>query len=144
MNLQYYSLPFALDNLSGNKPLPKCSLTQSIDHNLHLILTTAFGEVPGDENFGCSIWDHDFDHMTGGNKVKEMLRQSLLRSVEQYEKRINKIRVELLIGQEEATIKVNGYRVKKVIQIDISGVLIATEESYKYCDRFYTGPLSYC
>src|SRR3954453_19189180 len=101
MNLQYYSLPLALDELTRKKDLVKCPLEQSVAQNLHLLLTTAFGELPADEDFGCSIWDHDFDNMTNGNKNKELISQSLLASIQRYEKRLSNVRVELVLGQEE-------------------------------------------
>lgn len=143
MNLQYYSLPLALDELTRKKDLSKCSLQQSVAQNLHLILTTAFGELPIDENFGCSIWDHDFDNMTTGHKNKELIRQSLLTSIQQYEKRLSNIRIDVLLGQEEIIAKINGCRIKKVIRITITGVLKSTNETFKYHDSFYIGPLSY-
>ncbi|TDH18500.1 hypothetical protein EXU57_23165 [Segetibacter sp. 3557_3] len=143
MSIQYYSLPLALDRLYLGEGLATCSLRQSIDQHLHLMLTTALGELPADENFGCNIWDHDFDNMTSGAKMKEMLRHSLLCSIEKYEKRINSIRVDLQIRQQDIGGKLNGYRTKRRVEISISGVLNATNEAYEYCDLFYTGPLSH-
>ncbi len=128
MSTKYYSLPLALNKLFYKEPLAKCSLPQSVHQNLHLILTTAFGELANDENFGCSIWNHDFDNVTCDNKMKEKLRQSLLSSIHEYEKRINNVRIDLLMGQEEIPANLRGYHVKRVIQITISGVLNATNE----------------
>src|SRR3954469_24993622 len=101
MSLQFYSLPLALEHIIQKKELPKCTLQQSVEQHLHLILTTAFGELPADEHFGCCIWEHDFDNLASTNKLKEVIKQSLFTSIQQYEKRIYQVRIELSIRQEE-------------------------------------------
>ena len=143
MNFQYHSLPFALDKIMQQKELPKCSLQQSVAQHLHLIATTAFGELPADENFGCSIWDLDFGNLSSVNKTKESIKHSLLLSIQLYEKRLGNVRVDLLMGQEEPAVKAAGHCIKKVIHITVAGVLKSTNEAFRYHDRFYTGPLSY-
>jgi phage baseplate assembly protein W len=143
MKQQFYSLPLALEQVLQKKELPVCSLQQSVAQHLHLIITTAFGEFPADENFGCSIWEHDFDNLTSTHKIKEWILQSLLASVQQYEKRLGGVRIELTIRQEEAADHSNGCRVKKKYLVLLTGTLQATNEKFSYQDIFFTGPLSY-
>lgn len=142
MKQQFYSLPLSFAGVMQKKELPMCALQQSVAQHLHLIITTAFGELPTDENFGCSIWDHDFDNITSTHKIKEYIRQSLQDSIERYEKRLYNVRIDLLIRQEEIT-NLNGYRIKKKITITITGWLQSTSEKFVYEDSFFTGPLSY-
>jgi phage baseplate assembly protein W len=123
--------------------LPRCSLQQSVFHHIHLILTTAFGEMSNDPNYGCSIWENDFDNLTANNKIREQIKQSLLSAVQQYETRIHQVKVDVLIRQEEQITRVAGRQVKKMLDITVSGFLVATKESIVYNDRFFTGPLSY-
>jgi phage baseplate assembly protein W len=106
-----------------------CTLQQSVAQHLHLIITTAFGELTADENFGCSIWDHDFDNITSVHKIKEFIKQSLLSSVEQYEKRLGDVRIDLMIRQEEVTNQTIGCRIKKKITITVIGWLQSTNEN---------------
>ena len=143
MNRTFYSLPFDFDALMNQREHSKCSLAQSVEQHLHLILTTAYGELPGEEDFGCSIWEHDFDNTTSGHKLKELIKQSLLKSVKQYEHRLNSVRIELLVREEELTDNMKGRSVKKRIDITITGILHSTNENFIYSDSFYTGPLSY-
>ena len=110
--------------------------------HLHLLLTTAFGEFPAEEGFGCSIWDNDFDNLASPHKTKELIRQSLLQSIRDHEKRLGNVRVELLIRQEELP-DGNGTRVKKRIEITITGIIQLTNEKFGYKDSFFIGPLSY-
>lgn len=143
MQLEYYSLPLMLDAVMQKREHPKCSLHQSVEQHLHLILTTAFGEVAGDELFGCGIWDHDFDNVTSGHKLKEIIRQSLLQSIIEHENRLSNVRVELLLRQEEIQSASNTRRVKKHIDITVTGVLQLTNELFRYSDAFFISPLSY-
>ena len=101
MQLEFYSLPLALDRVMRQHEHPKCTLQQSVIQHLHLLLTTSFGEFPGDERFGCGIWDHDFDNVTSVHKLKEIIRQSLLQTIQEHEKRLGNVRAELTIVQEE-------------------------------------------
>lgn len=143
MQLEYYSLPLSPASVMLRKEHPKCSLKQSVSQHLHLLLTTAFGELPHDDNFGCGIWDHDFDNITSGHTLKEMMRQSLLQSIHQYEKRLGAVRIELLIKQEELSDGSSNRRAKKKMDITITGILQQTNETFIYKDSFFTGPLSY-
>jgi phage baseplate assembly protein W len=141
MQQQYYSLPLGLDELMTQHEHSRCSLQQSVSQNLHLLLTTGFGEYPADEGYGCSIWDNDFDNITSAPKIKENIRQSIMTSVQEYEKRLGKVRVELLLQQEELP-DIKGRRVKKKIDITITGILQLTNEKFTYRDSFFVGPLS--
>ncbi|MEP7279980.1 MAG: GPW/gp25 family protein [Bacteroidota bacterium] len=143
MQLEYYSLPMALERVMRQQEHPRCSLQQSVTQHLHLLLTTSFGEFPGDENFGCGIWEHDFDNVTSAHKLKELIRQSLLKSIQEQEKRLGNVRVELMILQEEMAEGLNARRVKKRINISVTGVLHSTNEPLVFRDGFFVGPLSY-
>ena len=143
MKQQFYTLPLNFAGVMQKKEHATCTLQQSVAQHLHLIITTAFGELPADENFGCSIWDHDFDNLTSSHKIKEFIRQSLLSAIERYEKRLFNVRIDLIIRQEELTNHTNGCRIKKKITITITGWLLSTNEKFIYEDSFFTGPLSY-
>lgn len=143
MQLEYFTLPMSLDKLMRKEELPKCSLKQSVMQHLHLLLTTGFGEFPGDESFGCGIWDHEFDNVSSAHKVKEIIRQSLLQSIQQKEKRLGNIRVELIIVQEELSDARGTKNIKKRIDITVTGVLELTNERLQFRDTFFVGPLSY-
>ena len=143
MQLEYYSLPLALEKVMRQQEHPRSTLQQSVTQHLHLLLTTAFGEFPGDERFGCGIWDHDFDNVTSAHKLKELIRQSLMRSIQEQEPRLGHVRVELMIVQEELAEGANSRRIKKRINIAVTGILNSTNEQLVFRDSFFVGPLSY-
>lgn len=143
MQFEYFTLPMSLDKVMRKEELPKCTLQQSVMQHLHLLLTTGFGEFPGDENFGCAIWDNEFDNVSSAHKVKEIIRQSLLQSIQQKEKRLSNIKVELTILQEELPETSGNKSIKKRIDIIVTGVLQNTNERLQFRDSFFVGPLSY-
>lgn len=143
MQMEFYSLPLTVEKIMRRQEHPRCSMQQSVIQHLHLLLTTAFGEFPGDESFGCGIWDHDFDNVTSAHKLREYIRQSLLQSVLQKEKRLANPKVEILLRQEEITDSPVSRHVKKKIDVTISGVLQLTNEKLAFRDSFFVGPLSY-
>lgn len=141
MQPNYYTLPLVLDKLMHQHEHAKCSLKQSVIQNLNLLLTTAFGEYPADESYGCSIWDNDFDNITSASKIKENIKQSIIQSVQEHEKRLSKVGVKLLIHQEELSEK-KGRRVKKRIEITITGILLLTNDQFSHDYSFFAGPFS--
>lgn len=143
MQQEYYSLPLNLEAVMQKREHPKCSLQQSVVQQLHLVITTAFGELQTDDSFGCSIWDNDFDNLTSGPRLKEIIRQSLLQSISQHEPRLAGTRVELQVEQQELQEEAFGRRVKKRMDVTVSAMLIHTNEPFAYKDSFYIGPLSY-
>ena len=143
MNHECYSFPLAAEMLIRRSEHPKCSLPRSVEQHLHLLITTAFGELPTDRRFGCCIWDYDFDNLTSSHKVKEYIRQSLLEAILQYEKRLITPRIELVLGQVDPRDTSGSCRMKKIIHIYIAGYLQYTNDPFEYRDSFFTGPLSY-
>lgn len=143
MPLEYYTLPLRLDAVLQKKEHPKCTLQKSVAQHLHLLFTTAFGEAAGDRDFGCAIWEHDFDNLTSGHKLKEMLRVSLLQSIAAHEKRLDNVRVELALRQEELQTGPGFRQAKKFIEVTVTGTLRLTNDRFRYTDSFFISPLSY-
>jgi phage baseplate assembly protein W len=143
MSQEYYSLPLQLHKVITGEVAKKCSLKDSIAQHLHLIITTSFGELQQDDQFGCSIWDTDFDNLTATNKLRENIKLSIQKSVLAYETRLENVRVELFIKEQELHTKINGRQVKKQMEINILANNKITSELFTYNDTFFTGPLSY-
>jgi phage baseplate assembly protein W len=143
MRSKYYSLPLDTELLMQKKEHPGCTLPQSVAHHLHLIVTTAFGEIQSDADYGNSIWDHDFDNLTTRTQQQELMKQSLVKAMKKHEKRLGNVRVEVVVKQEELTAVSAVSRVKKRLDVFITGRLIATSEEVVFRDSFFVSPLSY-
>jgi len=142
MQQKFYALPLAVDRLMRQQEHPKGGMQQSVTQHLHLLMTTSIGEFAADEQFGCGIWDYDFDNVTNGNKIKEIIRQSLLQAIQLKERRLGSARVEILLRQEEVPVT-GGRSIRKKIDVTISGLLQLTNERITFRDSFYVGPLAY-
>ncbi|MCH5599223.1 GPW/gp25 family protein [Niabella ginsengisoli] len=123
--------------------MPKCSLKESVAHHLHLILTTSFGELLSDAGYGSSLWEEDFDNVSFRNKQKEHILRSISATINEYEKRIEKVKVEMNVLQEEVPDRNSDPRMKRKLDFQISGVIVATNEPIVYKDSFFVSPLAY-
>lgn len=140
---RYYTLPVRFSALMEKKAHPTCDLKSSVAQYIHLITTTYLGEYRVDPDFGCSIWEFDFDNTMTDNRIKEGLKRSLLQALGKYEKRLHNIEISVNIMQAELTQLINSKRVKKRIELKIKAYLIHTNEPFNYYEFFYLGPLSY-
>lgn len=123
--------------------MPVCSLHDSVLQHIHLICTTAFGEIHHDSSYGCIIWDREFDNLATGYKLKEEFKESIFSTITTYEKRLQHVAVDIAISQAEYKMRIGGRQVKKMVDVHVSGVLIPTNESFQYTEKFFAGPLSY-
>ena len=139
----YYQLPLQTDKIMKNKTVVQCDIKQSIANFIHLITTSYFGECIFDESFGCSIWNIDFDNLTSTNKLRDIITESLIESIVSREKRLLRVDVEVIIRQEEFKNKESLLRVKKRVDIKVTGVIRQTKEEFLSIERFYVAPLSY-
>ncbi|MGJ7030467.1 GPW/gp25 family protein [Niabella hirudinis] len=140
---QYYQLPLELGKIVGKKEMKKCALKESIAHHLHLMLTTAFGELLSDEQFGNRLWEEDFDNVSYRNKQKEKILLSLGTTIARFEKRIEKVRIEMQVQQEETPFGVRDPGMKRKLAFTITAVITATNEPITYRDGFFISPLAY-
>ncbi len=138
---QYYKLPLDLGSICRQNEIPLLDIKASIAQNIHLIATTFMGESKYDPDFGCSVWEVDFDNASTNNELKENLKGSLTNAILDYEKRITDFEVSVEIRQSELRTLVQ--RIKKRIDISVEGKLAATNEKFSYYEYFFIGPLSY-
>ena len=120
-----------------------CELKESVAQYIHLITTTYFGEYRIDQDFGCSIWEFDFDNSITNNQLKENFKKSLTLALNKYEKRLSNIDVSISILQVEFNDFLRNKRVKKKIELEVRATLTHTNERFRFFEYFYLGPLSY-
>ncbi|MEA3445413.1 MAG: GPW/gp25 family protein, partial [Bacteroidota bacterium] len=92
MNTGYYKLPLQVESLMNRDDLPKSNLRDSINQYLRLIIISKFGELDSDINFGCKIWEDDFNLGTNHLNYTEELKEHLQQVIEKYEKRLSAIK----------------------------------------------------
>jgi phage baseplate assembly protein W len=140
---KYFKLPIDFDKLMEKEILPKCNLKESIAQYIHLIATSYLGECRFNVDFGCSLWEYDFDNSMTETTLRDNLISSLTFAISNNEKRLNNVEVAVKISQMEMTATSDAIRVKKKVDIDVNAKVIKTNETFKYYEFFFLGPLSY-
>jgi phage baseplate assembly protein W len=140
----YYSIPFDTRLLAEKKKHPLCSLKDSIQMNINLIIRTHIGENRYNNSYGCLIWNKDYSTITDVSKWKDELRSHIAASIEENEPRINEIQINLNIEDSELSDKFRDHpiKLKKKITIQISGIIKHLNEPFEYYEHLFFSPFS--
>src|SRR5215203_3870099 len=129
MGLVYYKIPLELTGAMKGSELPLCDLDSSIQKNLELIIMTMFGEHRSNPDFGCEIWDLDFELIVSARSWEEKLRQSLLKSITTHEYRLGSVAITVAISDIEKFNTLKQFtEIKKRVDIQVNGLIKKTGE----------------
>lgn len=138
----YYKIPFDFEALTDKKDIEKVTLETSIRQHIFLLATTSLGECKFDHTYGTEIWEMDFDLMKTDNNLKEMIAESMKKSITTHEKRLTLEDVEVSVSD----FNLGNYgqkRMKKKVTIAIKGIIMETNRNFTFVNSFFVGPLSY-
>ncbi len=139
----YYKIPLQLGAVMEGGELSTCSLKQSVEKCLELIITTRFGEHRSDPDFGCEIWDMDFELIVSTTRWEENLRQSLLKSIITHESRLADVSATVVITDiERFNVFKNFTEQKKRVDIHVAGTVRKTGEPFAFHTNMFLSPLS--
>ncbi|HTE27511.1 GPW/gp25 family protein [Flavitalea sp.] len=141
MQHTFYKLPLRLDQIIQKKKLATCTLKHSIAQNLHLIISTYRGEAAYSDEFGCSLWDEEFNIQLNF-RWKENLCDSLKQAVVQFEKRLQLQEVKVLMQEQNELVEKGNLRVRKCLHIEIKGIITKTNEPFHFRDSIFISPLA--
>jgi phage baseplate assembly protein W len=144
MFADFLNIPVSFKEITQKGEVPRISVHNSIHNNIHLIVTTSYGEMRHNPFFGCDIWQFDFENIYNLPSFKEDLKRSLRNSITRNEKRLADVSIDLQIEQVETSTKVNNRRIKIRVLLVVRGIIEKTNELFTHQDKFYIGPLSYC
>lgn len=143
--MEYYKLPLLFTRLfeSEIKDLSKCSEEESIDRNLELIMTTCPGEHKYNPDFGCKIWDLDFESVVSVQKWENTFLQYITEAIKSFEPRIcnavSKIKFFDVRNQHEFSGAVS---IRKRVEITIDATVASSGKKCCFYYSLYLGPLS--
>ncbi|PZP44792.1 MAG: hypothetical protein DI598_14095, partial [Pseudopedobacter saltans] len=138
MKNQFLTLPLQLDLLTKKTQHPRTNLKQSIAQNLHLLLTTGLGELGTDEFFGSLMWEKDFSNFVASNQQKEDITKQIVQAINQYEPRLENIKIMLFYEQDEIpSIHSDARQVKKKFRIEVKANVKLTNDEIIYHDSFF-------
>lgn len=135
----YLKLPLRFAPLLSGDKLLTCNMIESIYRNLHLIITTGTDEHKGDDDYGVSFWDNDYDIHLSNDSRRELILDNLKRQIALYEKRITD--VSLTVNVKQAVLKINNSEgLRRRIEIIVSGKIKRSAEPFTFQTGFFIGP----
>lgn len=148
---QLFKYPIQVAQLMGPLPAagpeaspehPTCSLGTSVAQFLHLMLHTRLGELRSARNFGCAIWDIEFDNEVYLGQWEMTLSRSLRAAIEEYDTRLSNVRVQVAFDPPDTASILPQYAVRHQANITITGVLEHTGEVFRYATCLRLGRLT--
>lgn len=144
MHAKLYQMPLRFDMLmERNSELPECNLGTSIAQNIFLIISSKYNEHRFDPDYGCEIWEKDFELITNPIKWQEDVNKSIVSSLARYEPRLERINVDTVVTEQphfNSTTRVRS--IKKKIIVNVRGVIRATGEPFAYSPQLFISPIS--
>lgn len=143
--IQSYRLPLDTAAFLKSRSLPKCALEDSIAGHIHLLLLTAYDECSFDPDFGCEIWEHEFEHSQISKIWIDRMSLAMKTLLEKYEKRLSDIAIKADISEKEFQSDPRGkgiVRLQKCLTIKLNANLTSTNEPFYYKDSIFISPFS--
>lgn len=138
----YLKLPIKFEQFFNGNKLDTCSIKDSIARNLHLLITTSLEENKQDPQYGSQFWENDYDIHMSNDRRREIIIQSLKTQINQYEKRLINVTVDVNVKQAE--VKSNtGSQLRRKIEIIINALIARSKEPFRFQTGFFIGPLSF-
>ena len=141
MPSSFYQLPLRLDEILRKKKHAVCTLKHSIAQNLHLVISTYRGESAYSEEFGCSLWDEEFN-MQLNMRWKENLCESLKHGIDRFEKRLQVQDIKANMEELQEWTGKENLRVRRCLHIEIKGIIKKTNEQFHFRSMIYISPLA--
>ena len=139
MRDSYYRLPLDLTRLLERQQLPRCSMQESIAQHLYLMLITHFGESRYEPDFGCQVWEQDFEAMTN-MRWRDNVQHSVEQAIRDYEPRLARAKAHVAVLDFE--LKNVNQRIRKRLEVTITAVLHRTDEPFSFQASLFVAPLS--
>ena len=77
MEKEYFTLPMPFSKILNREEIKKCDLKKSIEQKIQLLLVSNFGENRFNPEFGCIIWEYDFENVSNQNAWKDLIVNSV-------------------------------------------------------------------
>jgi len=121
----------------------KCKIGDSIAQNLMLILCTPLGKLPSLPEFGCAIWDLQYELISNSYFWENTVSESLEQSIPKFETRLTNVTVKVRRSEAEVSyhFKKNPEIKEKAI-IAINAKLKETGEHYSFSTELFVSPVS--
>lgn len=141
---RYYSIPIDFTSLldENPEPLKTCTEIESIDNYLELMITTCPGEHKADLEWGCKIWEKDFEVVTSRTTWETWCITVMSEMIARYEPRLKQVKVDVEIMEIIKEQEVLGTSaVRKRMDVYVNAMLVSTDEPCRFYYKIYMGPI---
>lgn len=140
-----YRLPLLFTRLfeTDIRDLSRCSEEESIDQNLEMIIMTCPGEHKYDPDFGCKIWDLDFERVVSMHRWEGQFMQYIQEAISKYERRIQDVdtRIKFYDIRNEYD-RSGAISIRKRVDAQIDATIVSSKKKCCFYYSFFLGPLS--
>ncbi|NEN23572.1 GPW/gp25 family protein [Cryomorpha ignava] len=143
--LESYRLPLDTTAFLKDKILPKCAIEDSIAGQIRLLLLTSFDECSFDPEFGCEIWEHEFEHSQISKIWIDRMSLQMTTLLQKYEQRLMNIVIKAQITEKEFksdNTNQSTVRLQKCLTINLNANLTSTNEPFYFKDSIFISPFS--
>ena len=139
----YYPFPLDADALFRYKRVTQVGLKESINQHIELMLQTHYGEHKGDEDFGCLLWEMEFEAPLLIAGHHDGIASAVKQTISRREKRIGEITVKAVVAED---IVVNRFferpSARRKVSLHIQAVLEESGDPYDFSTEIYINPLT--
>ncbi len=108
-----------------------------------MLITTRYGEMPSDADYGCAIWDLQFEIVVDPMRWKHTVEQSIHAGIIRYERRLEQVVVQVNLQDVELTYPYKQYpEIKKQATVFVSARLKHSQENYSFSTKVFVSPLA--
>lgn len=145
MKENLYKLPLQLGKFfnRNDAKLDKCSLLESIDQHIELLLCTCPGEHAFNYEYGTYIWEMDFERVLSRVDWEQRFGVFIKQAIDKNEKRISDIRVKVVIQEVvRDDVVFDAVAIRKRVDVYVYALLNETNQKCTFTYKLYLGPLS--
>lgn len=117
-------------------------LEASIAQQIMLLIVSHPGEVVGKEHFGSIIWELEFNQLVKVRDWEEKVRESLINTINLYEKRLKDVDVQVDLSEIEDEITYKSPSIRRQASISVHAIIKDTDEPFFFNTTVYISPLS--
>lgn len=140
-----YAIPMDPGRFFSTRTFLTRPMHQSIAEHIHLLLITAREEFGFDREFGCEVWEMDFETQHTSGAWSDQVAKGILGRLQTYEKRLTGIVVSCEPGQAEFTRKEGeqvSSRLKRKLTVRLTARIASTNELFRFADNVFMSPFS--
>lgn len=141
--MKYLKLPINFSSLLKKEKPSYCSLEESIAQSLMMQITSRYGEVAGRPDFGSDIWELEFNQLVRVYEWEEDVKQSLIKTIKLYEKRLYEVEVDVRLSEfeKESSLRLQS-EIRRKADIYVTGKIIFKDIPFHFNTTIYISPLS--